>query len=140
MSADFVSFIGPQAGDPATRETAVAEARACIERFSAAFNREDIAAMDRELRFPHVMLSSERRLEWPAPGQHPADLFDALRRGGWAESVHLSIEPLLVAADKVDFKVIYERRGQDGRAISRHENVWIVVRERGRWGIALRSY
>ena len=140
MSADFVSFIGPQAGDPATRETAVAEARACIERSSAAFNREDIAAMDRELRFPHVMLSSGSRLEWGGPGRHPADLFDGLRRSGWTESVYVSIEPLLVAADKVDFAVLYERRGEDGRPISRHKNVWIVTRERGRWGIALRSY
>lgn len=140
MTGDFLSFITPQEDSGAELQAAVASARACVQRFSRAFNLEDTAAMDRELHFPHLMFSPGSRMVWTSPGQHPADLFEGLRRSGWTESVYQSIEPLLVAADKVDFAVFYERRGSGGRAISHHSNVWIVTREHGRWGIALRSY
>ena len=139
IGTDFLSFITPK-DDSRAAAAAIAEARACVERFSRAFNSEDVAGMDRELHFPHTLFSPGSRLVWRTPGQHPADLFEALRRVGWTKSVYVSIEPLLAAADKVDFVVSYERQDSAGRVISQHKNLWIVTREDGRWGIALRSY
>lgn len=116
------------------------EARACIDRFGAAFNAEDLAAMDAELNFPHTLLSGAHRLEWAAPGQLPRDFFDSLRATGWVRTQTESITPVLASAEKVHFLVEYTRRTGAGEVINRYLNLWIVTRSAGHWGIALRSY
>lgn len=117
-----------------------AEARACIDRFGAAFNAEDLAAMDAELNFPHTLLSGAHRLEWAAPGQLPRDFFASLRATGWARTLTESITPVLAGTDKVHFLVDYTRRTAAGEVLNRYHNLWIVTRSAGHWGIALRSY
>lgn len=116
------------------------EARACIERFSAAFNAEDLVGMDAELNFPHTMLSGAHRLEWSGPGQLPRDFFASLSATGWARSHIESITQVLASANKVHFLVDYTRRNAAGEVLSRYLNVWIVTCSAGHWGIALRSY
>jgi hypothetical protein len=86
------------------------------------------------------MFSGSKRLVWEGPGQHPSDLFDRLRREGWAFTQYESREPALVCADKVHFVVVYTRRTADGAVLSTHANLWIVTRVNARWGIVLRSY
>lgn len=138
MTTDFLAFITPNAeGAP---DVVIEAARACIERFSAAFNRCDIAGMDAELSFPHTMLSGASRLVWSATGQHPADLFADLQASGWQRSRYVEIDPVVAGDEKVHFRVVYERLAAGGRVLSRHVNVWIVVRKDGLWRIALRSY
>lgn len=136
--SNFLQFITPEVsvGSP---DLVVASAQACIERFSSAFNSRDLHGMDAELHFPHVMFSGSAQLIWPGPGQHPPDLFYALRSVGWAKSVYLDIAPVAVASGKVHFLVTYERQGADGNVISSHVNLWIVKWQNERWGIALRS-
>lgn len=138
MTTDFLAFITPSTeGAP---DAAIEGARACIKRFSGAFNCRDIAGMDAELSFPHTMLSGTSRLVWPAAGQHPTDLFLSLQAIGWLRSKYVEIDPVIATADKVHFRVVYERLAAGDRLISRHINLWIVVREDGTWRIALRSY
>ncbi len=116
------------------------EARACIQRFTDAFNAGDLAGMDAELNFPHTLLSGAHRLEWSAPGQLPHDFFHSLRATGWARSHTESLTPVLASADKVHFLMEYTRRNAEGEVLNRYKNLWIVTRFAGRWGIALRSY
>lgn len=116
------------------------EARACIQRFEDAFNAGDLAGMDAELNFPHTILSGPHRLEWAAPGQLPADFFRSLRATGWARTHTESVTPVLASADKVHFLMDYSRRTAEGKVLNRYQNLWIVTRSAGHWGIALRSY
>jgi hypothetical protein len=116
------------------------EARACIQRFADAFNAGDLAGMDAELNFPHTMLSGAHRLEWSAPGQLPGDFFRSLRATGWARTHTESITPVLTSTDKVHFVVDYSRRNAEGHVLNRYQNLWIVTRSAGHWGISLRSY
>ena len=96
--------------------------------------------MDSELHFPHVMLSGSARIDWQAPGQHPAKFFDTLRGTGWHQTVYEFKQPVLVAQDKVHFVVAYSRRDALGNILSSHANLWIVICIAKKWGICLRSY
>lgn len=136
---DFASFVSTPAGGPPDAQ-AVRDASACLDRFTAAFNACDVAGMDAELHFPHVMFSGAERLDWPAPGQHPADFFDRLQSSGWVRTAYVAKDAVLVAADKVHFVVTYTRHGAGGAVLSTHRNLWIAMCVAGRWGIVLRSY
>ncbi len=136
---DYDRFFKPDAsGEPAAALIAAAEA--CLEVFTASFNARDRAGMDAQLHFPHVMYSGAERLVWERPGQLPDDFFDRLAAAGWGRTVYEQKQPVLVSSDKVHFLIRYTRRTADGSVLSEHENIWIVTRVGGRWGIALRSY
>ena len=120
---------------------AVAEAMACLERFTAAFNACNVAAMDAELHFPHSMLSAEGEQHvWSRPGAHPANLFATLQEAGWSFTQYERCSPVLATPNKVHFVVHYTRRTADGKVMSEHHNLWVVLRAQGRWGIVWRSY
>lgn len=136
---DLATFVTPTASTDADSDL-IQAAFDCLDRFTHAFNACDIAAMDGELHFPHVMLSGAARVDWQTPGQHPTDFFDTLKASGWACTRYLSKDPVLVSADKVHIVVTYTRDDAAGRVLSTHRNLWIVTRVAGRWGISLRSY
>ena len=136
---DFNRFVAPpDHGDPDGRS--VAQASACLDCITAAFNACDVTGMDSALHFPHVMLSGAKQVVWLTAGQHPADFFDKLKASGWHCTRYEAQEPVLVSLDKVHFVVTYTRRAADGSVLSRHKNLWIVTRVAGTWGIALRSF
>lgn len=137
--SSFLSFVS-KTSDNALDQGMVEEASDCLERFTQAFNALDLPAMDAQLHFPHVMISASDTLVWDAPGQHPPDFFQRLQSTGWASTRYESKLAVLTGQDKVHFLVTYTRRSAAGEELSRHSNVWIVVRKDGRWGIALRSY
>ena len=136
---DLASFVTPAASAESDADLIQAAAD-CLDRFTAAFNACDTAAMDRALHFPHIMLSGAARMDWPAPGQHPADFFDRLKATGWARTRYLAKDAVLVSADKVHVVVVYTRDDAAGNVLSTHRNLWIVTRVDDRWGISLRSY
>lgn len=136
---EFVDFVSASPDSKLGTE-AVAAAAACLDRFTAAFNERNFGAMDLELHFPHVMLSGSNCVLWERPGQHPADLFPALERTGWAYTQYEEKTPILAGADKVHFAVRYTRRDKAGNLVSEHRNLWIVTRVGEKWGIAVRSY
>ena len=137
---DFASFVAPQACPSAAASDAIGEASACLDRFTERFNACDTAGMDGELHFPHLMLSGADRLEWQAPGHHPAGFFEQLMASGWRRTRYQSKEAVLASADKVHFVVSYTREDAAGTVLSTHRNLWIATRVAGRWGISLRSY
>lgn len=139
MSTDLLSLTA-QAPAAIPIEDAIRSARECIRRFTSAFNRCDVDAMDRELHFPHVLLSRGDPVVWATPGQHPPSFFVELRDTGWVRTECLQVDPLLAHSDKVHFLVVYERRAAGDTVVSAHENVWVVTHAHQRWGIALRSY
>lgn len=118
----------------------IAQASACLDRFTAEFNACNLAGIDSELHFPHFMLSGAKCLEWHTAGQHPEDFFAKLRSIGWSYTQYESKEAILVSPDKVHFIVAYTRRDKQGQILSTHRNLWIVIRVAAKWGIVLRSY
>jgi hypothetical protein len=119
----------------------VGHALAVLDAFTVAFNARDLAGMDAQLHFPHVILSGEQLVVWEKPGQLPPSFFDDLaRETGWHHSAWLAREPVLVGPRKVHFVVTWSRNRADGKIITLHDNLWIVTEEAGRWAIKQRSY
>lgn len=138
-STDLLALAAPAAPEVSTKD-AIREARECVLRFTSAFNRSDVDAMDRELHFPHLLVGRGTPVVWSNPGQHLPNFFVELRRTGWARTESLQVDALLARPEKVHFLVVYERRDAAGQVLSAHENIWVVTFMQGRWGILLRSY
>jgi hypothetical protein len=137
--SQFLTFVSNM--DSGTPDPGIVEqASSCLDRFTDAFNSHDLAGMDAQLKFPHVMISGAESLVWDKPGNHPSDFFVKLRGTGWAFTQYESKVPVLGSANKVHFIVTYTRRSQQGEVLSRHTNLWVVVKSKETWGIALRSY
>ena len=138
MSDDVFNPTGGDLGDDATMAQAAID---CMSAFSERFNARDLAGMDAQLHFPHVILSGEKLVIWERPGQLPATFFDDLTATtGWDRSLYQRQQPVLVGPNKVHLLVEYTRNRRDGSVIGRHQNLWIVTHQDRRWGIKLRSY
>ncbi len=135
------SSIFTPTGDGQQPEEMIAAALAVIDGFTDRFNARDLAGMDDHLHFPHVILSAERLIVWPGRGQLPATFFDDLvASSGWDRTVYVDQRPVLVNPRKVHIVVDYTRNRADGSVITRHQNLWVVTCQDGRWGIKQRSY
>ncbi len=119
---------------------AEAAALACLDAFTVAFNARDAAGMDAQLHFPHILLTGGQSVVWKTPGQLPEGWFQTLEASGWRRSVYHARTPILVSADKAHVLVDYSREGEGGHVLGRQQNLWILTREAGRWGIKVRSY
>jgi len=135
----FLSFVS-KPGDSSIDSDVVEEASRCLDQFTAAFNSLDLAGMDAQLHFPHVMISGADALIWDVPDQHPSDFFQRLKSTGWSSTRYESKVPVLSSQNKVHFLVTYTRRSDTDEELSRHTNLWIVVKQNDTWGISLRSY
>lgn len=136
LSAIF-NPLGHDADSDAMAKAAVATAEAFTERFNA----RDLVGMDALLHFPHVILSGAKLIVWDEPGQMPAHFFEHLvRTTGWARTHYVELRAVLLNVHKVHLFVDYTRNQGDGSVISRHQNLWIVTQDGGRWGIKQRSY
>lgn len=135
----FLSFVSKTV-DSSIDLDAVEEASGCLDQFTAAFNALDLVGMDAQLHFPHVMISGADTLIWDVPNQHPSDFFQRLKSTGWSSTRYESKVPVLSSQNKVHFLVTYTRRSDTDEELSRHTNLWIVVKQNDTWGISLRSY
>ena len=133
------SLFVPDADD----EDAAEKVRHCIaviDAFTERFNNHDHAGVEKLLHFPHIILLGEELSIWETPGQVTAKFFDELAATGWTYSRYLEKRPVLVSPRKVHFVVVYTRNRADGSVITHHENLWILTKDQGRWGIKQRSY
>ena len=151
--SSFLSFVSTTS-DYSIDPGVVEEASCCLDQFTEAFNALNLAGMDAQLHFPHVMISGAETLLWDGPNQHPSDFFQRLKSTGWASTRYESKVPVLVSQNKIHFSqnkihfsqnkihflVTYTRRSDRDVELSRHANLWIVVKQNDEWGISLRSY
>lgn len=137
--SNFLSFVSTTS-DSSIDQDVAKEASRCLDNFTEAFNALDLEGMDAELHFPHVMISETETLLWKTPNQHPSDFFMRLKSTGWASTRYEAKVPVLTSQNKVHFLVTYTRRSIIDVELSRHTNLWIVVKRNGVWGISLRSY
>ena len=112
----------------------------CLDRFMAALNAYDSAAMDAEMHFPHVRFAEGRIAVYEKPGSNPMDLFDRLRReGGWHHSVWNKRTIVQHSSTKVHMAVTYTRYRSDGSAIGDYDSLYVLALKDDRWGVQLRS-
>jgi hypothetical protein len=126
--------------EESTRETIRAAGLATLDRFMAALNAHDAAAMDREMHFPHVRLAEGRVTVYERAGSNPMDLFDRLRADDdWRWSRWGRRELVQCTARKAHWLLDYTRYRSDDSVIGVYESLYVMVLEQGRWGILARS-
>ena len=124
----------------------IAGARACMDGFMEAFNREDLQALrEKWFHYPHVRLHSGKVTIFQTAEDHRNNLVwqqrdaDRGQSAGWARTAWDYVEPVDAGAGKVHFRVQFTRYRADGSAIGSYRSLYIVTFMNGRWGIQARS-
>lgn len=113
---------------------------ACLDRFMDAVNAHDVAAMEREMHFPHVRIAAGAIVTYAAPGSNPLDLFERLQReDGWHRSAWISKTIVQGDDKKVHVAVRYARLRRDDSLIGDYYFLYILTHRDGRWGVLARS-
>ena len=121
-------------------DTSRAACLACLDRWMAALNAYDNAAMDAELHFPHVRFAGGKVAVYGKPGTNPMDLFERLKRdSGWHHSAWNRRDIVQRNDTQVHFAVNYTRYRADGSIIGAFDSIYVVTCEDGHWGIKARS-
>ena len=117
---------------------AVAAALAVLDRFMAALNAGDEAALLATLQFPHYRLAGGLMRVWENPGPY---LGDFLARAGadWHHSAWDFRKVIAAGPAKVHLDVQFTRRRADNTVIGRFRSLWIVTKKDARWAVAGRS-
>jgi hypothetical protein len=124
--------------DPAAHPAAVAEAIVTLDRFLAALNAGDAAALAETLHFPHYRLAGGGMQVWEQPGPYLGD-FLARAGGDWHHSGWDFRNVIAAGPTKVHLDVQFTRYRADNSAIGRFRSLWIVTNQGGRWAVAARS-
>jgi hypothetical protein len=119
------------------------EIMAVLDAFMTAFNARDAAAEERTYHFPHYRLASGQMRVLDAPGaKTQATMKDTYRRfveSGWDHSSWTRRRIIHIAADKAHVDTQFTRYRKDGTVIAAFDSLYVVIKEKGRWGIKLRS-
>lgn len=124
-----------EVADPA----ATAAALAVLDRFMAALNAQDQAALAATLHYPHHRLAGGRWTVWQRPEDYTMDGFLARAGEGWARSAWDFRRVVAAGPAKVHLDVQFTRYRGDGSVIGRFRSLWIVTCLDGRWGVQGRS-
>jgi hypothetical protein len=117
---------------------AAAAALDVLDRFMAALNARDEAALAATLHFPHYRLAGGRMRVWEGPDGYLAG-FLARAGADWHESRWDFRRVIAAGPDKVHLNVQFTRCRADGTAIGQYRSLWVVTRRDGRWAVQLRS-
>jgi hypothetical protein len=124
-----------------TNETAIEGARAALDGFMAAFNREDAEAIrTRWFHFPHVRFHSGKVTVMATPADyHNLVWHRAGQSSGWVRTAWDYQEVIDAGPEKVHFRVQFTRFRAGDAAIGSYRSLYIVTLIGGRWAIQGRS-
>ena len=132
---DFVADLLVEKPD----ETAAA-CMATLDRFMAALNAHDAAAMDAAMHFPHIRVAGGKITVYEKPGSNPMDLFDKLKKeDNWSHSAWNERRIVQRSDTKAHVALTYTRYRADGSTLGVYESLYILTLKEGRWGIQVRS-
>ncbi len=121
----------------------IEQARASLERYSAANRAQDIEGMIANMHFPHRRLSGENQFQvWETADDFRADndiRVAARNSQGWGYTVANSVEAVQAGPDKVHLAINFSRHRSDGTEYYAFPSLWVFTRIDGRWGVQFRS-
>jgi hypothetical protein len=122
-------------------EEAVIGARAALNGFMEAFNRQDAEAIRaRWFHFPHVRFHSGKVTVMATPEDyHNLVWARGGQSAGWGRSAWDYQEVIDSAPEKVHFRVQFSRYRADGTLIGRYKSLYIVTLKDGLWAMRARS-
>lgn len=122
-------------------DTDIAAARAAMDGFMEALNREDEQAIrDLWFHFPHVRFHSGTVTVFETPAQFRSLVINRTGQASeWARSAWDYVEVVDAGPGKVHFRVQFSRYRKDGSVIGAYRSFYIVTFKDGRWAIQGRS-
>lgn len=119
----------------------IGDARAALDGFMEAFNREDADAIrTRWFHFPHVRFHSGKVTVMATPDDYHTSVWSRTGQStGWSRSAWDYREVIDAGPDKVHFRVQFTRYRPDGSAVGSYRSLYIVTLKDGRWAITARS-
>lgn len=127
------------AADASAHPESVAGALGALDRFMAALNARDEAALNATLHFPHVRFASGRVTTWETPGSYSLADFLGRAGDGWQRSRWETRRVIHAGPDKVHLDVEFSRWRADGSPLGRYRSIYVVTLIDGRWAIQARS-
>ncbi len=116
-----------------------ADARAALSRFLDAFNSADIAAVRRELNYPHVTHGPQGIFIADTAADFEIDFAGMRRQQGWRASRWDNVSTRQVSPDKVNFSVDFARLDADGEPYIEGNVFYVFTLQGGRWGMQYRA-
>jgi hypothetical protein len=111
----------------------------CLDRYMAAWDARDAAALAASFNAPALMLSGSRAVAVLDLDRQAAEMIATLKATGWHHSTWIRREVLHHDVDKVHFDVRFTRHREDGTQLGTFEGVYIVTCNRGHWGVQMVS-
>jgi len=118
------------------------EVMAVLDEFIRSFSAKDASAHIATYHFPHYRLAKGVMSVTQTARQGIEDhqkLFAILPSTGWDRSIWLQRNIALVGENKVHVDTRFRRLRADGSEIGSYDSLYILQKEKGRWGIKMRS-
>ena len=127
-----------RASDKTARQEAEPGAEAALRAFYDSWNAEDNPGLRTRMNFPFASFFGGQLQLALTPEAYSTN-FERLRSGGWARSEIESVQALSSSADKVHFRVVFNRRSADGEILMRARMLYILTQRGDHWGMQLRT-
>lgn len=118
---------------------AVAGAMAVLDRFMAALNARDQAALLASMHFPHYRLAGVTMRVGEQPDESYFAGFLARAGDGWHHTAWDFRRVIVAGPEKVHLDVQFTRYRADNSPIGSFRSLYIVTKRDGVWAIAARS-
>ena len=118
---------------------AAAAAIVVLDRFLAALNAGDTAALLATMHFPHYRLAGVTMRVWNEPDDSYLRGFYARAGEGWHHTEWDFRRVIAAGPEKVHLDVQFTRYRTDNTAIGRYRSLYIVSRRDDVWAIQARS-
>jgi len=125
-----------------TANTDVArEALGAVDRYLAALNARDTAAIRDAFNFPHMRIGAKGTLSrFETPEDYDfRHFYDRTSRDGWHHTVWDKTQVVLATEGKAHVAVDFTRYREDGSVIGRYFSLYVVTCQDGHWGIQFGS-
>ena len=109
-----------------------------MDKFMAAFNAKDMAALEATFHFPHIRISMYPLKVLTAPGQQE-DVFGILGQENWARSAWTDRRIVQCDPSKAHMLATFARYHPDGSEYARYDGLYIIELRDGFWGVTARS-
>ena len=124
-----------------TNATVEREALGAVDRYLAALNAHDTAAIRDAFNFPHMRIGAKGTL---ARFEHPEDydfdhFYRRTSRDGWHHTVWDKTAVVYATEGKAHVAVDFTRYRADGSVIGRYFSLYVVTCQNGHWGIQFGS-
>jgi hypothetical protein len=117
------------------------EALAAVERYLAALNARDTAAIRDAFNFPHMRIGATGNLaRYERPEDYDfSNFYNKTSKDGWHHTVWDKTTVVYATEGKAHVAVDFTRYREDGSAIGRYFSLYVVTCSNGHWGIQFGS-